>query len=334
MFQFEKIRYDFYVWVNNSNLPILLTTVKAKLYLFVFLLITLIVLLYYAFGSLTPEYRETIICIDKSKSLMFREFDIFLDLEENCVSFNFIPNNAFESIKATNDSLVFYKRNELYSDILPEFAISCKNIYYSNSDSSFYKYGYLHLDFHNTTDFFIKDYDAKRVRNSECGNRFVYQRADNLSFVYELERYYFPRFGWCDYFEREVIDCHGDEIFAPNGNPYVLYQLSLESFENNDFDSDNFTIAMLYKSGSMVINNIFPEPSFVTSKAIIFKGKQKIDEIIRNNGVYFYLQNLEKVKWFSRFQNLASLLSGAILAWMIDLIVSIILIWKELIKCD
>lgn len=328
-----KIKNDLDNWINRTNLPILLTTVKAKLYWIIFLLITMIVLLYYAFRSLTPEYHETVIYMNKSQSLLFNDFRIYCNLDKGSMDYHFTPDDAFYSVRATNDSLIF---NEGSSSKMPfsEYIIPNNVPAYSHPDSSFYTYGHLRLSIYNGHKFTLKVDNFNKIHQSECGVRRIYHEKDEPKFTYELEKYYYPNTGWCQYFETEHMVCISNELFTSSGNPYVLYQLTFERFEANDFspDSDDFFIIMNYKSGSIVINNIYPEPSMVTSNAIIFKGRKKISEVINNNGIYFYLQNLEKIKWLSRFQNFASLLSGAILAWIVDLLINIIVIWKEIIS--
>lgn len=55
---------------------------------------------------------------------------------------------------------------------------------------------------------------------------------------------------------------------------------------------------------------------------------------MQNGGVYIYLQDIENVSYISQFQDYASILAGALLAWIVELLVHIILVWERLILPD
>jgi len=95
-----------------------------------------------------------------------------------------------------------------------------------------------------------------------------------------------------------IIESHfkfgGEDMYSPNDNPYTLYQLFMPDYEKNDFYE---SLPVFFALCSLYILNF----------SMMVPGKYPIQE--------FFLD----------------LLAGAILAWIVELFVSIILVWKRLV---
>lgn len=98
--------------------------------------------------------------------------------------------------------------------------------------------------------------------------------------------------------------------------------------------SGDFKVAIHTNQGTTIALDVFPELSLCSSNCIIYKRRNKFEEIMQNGGVYIYLQDIENVSYISQFQDYASILAGALLAWIVELLVHIILVWERLILPD
>ncbi len=327
-------------WLAKSKLPFFLTTVKVRLWLILILFILMIVLLFYAFNKQYPEFRETSIVYNKTQSLLFNKMYIHCDLREKSAILYYELMNNFLDFKERNDSLIFNERNSLNDKLFPKSSLNCNYFCRKNSTDidSIMIYGFTNLTISNISNVKLDESYNKFYEDTknECQSNYLYQSnvKDNKKVITNrIERYYYKNKGLCSDFNFQHFKFGGEDMYSPNDNPYTLYQLFMPDYEKNDFYgySDDFQISIILNQGKTLVLDIFPEPSLKNSRCISYKGRKKLEEIIENQGVYIYLQDIEKANKISRFQNYASLLAGAILAWIVELFVSIILVWKRLV---
>ena len=300
----------------------------------------MIVLLFYAFNKQYPEFRETSIVYNKTQSLLFNKMYIHCDLREKSAILYYELMNNFLDFKERNDSLIFNERNSLNDKLFPKSSLNCNYfcLKYSTDIDSIMIYVFTNLTISNISNVKLDESYNKFYEDTknECQSYYLYQyivKDIKMSITNRIERYYYINKGLCSDFNFQHFKFGGEDMYSPNDNPYTLYQLFMPDYEKNDFYgySDDFQISIILNQGKTLVLDIFPEPSSKNSRCISYKGRKKLEEIIENQGVYIYLQDIELANIFSRFKFYVSLLACSILDWIVELFVSIILVWKRLV---
>ena len=78
------------------------------------------------------------------------------------------------------------------------------------------------------------------------------------------------------------------------------------------------------------IINIYPQPSKVSPGRLEYRGRTKFMEIWKNGGIYFLIENLNKKAISERKVYLYTILLGGALAFLLDIIVHLIIKWRNL----
>ena len=108
-----------------------------------------------------------------------------------------------------------------------------------------------------------------------------------------------------------------------------------------------FVDSVIYSQGCITINYghtgindykpyevkyAYPEPDKVTPFYLEYNRQESIEHILKNNGVYVILENVVARNKTNRLSLQFSILIGAIIAFMLDIIVNLILKWRRLAK--
>lgn len=107
-----------------------------------------------------------------------------------------------------------------------------------------------------------------------------------------------------------------DSIFSGNltinyGNHYGLYDLEDEPY---------------------IIKYIFPEPDIITPYEICYRSSKSQKALADNGGIYLIIEDINAKNIVSRKSLQFSVLIGAMIAFMLDIIVNLILKWRRLAK--
>ena len=80
------------------------------------------------------------------------------------------------------------------------------------------------------------------------------------------------------------------------------------------------------------IKYIYPEPDIVTPSYVEYNTIQSVEKLLKNHGVYLiYEDTMARIK-ANRISLQYTVLIGAIIAFMLDIIVNLILKWRRLAK--
>lgn len=125
-------------------------------------------------------------------------------------------------------------------------------------------------------------------------------------------------------------------------NPYFKFRIGVKMDCKYELDNNSEITIVLDNSknnasGSFIkeplnIDEIIPTPSYRTVSEIKYKGKEKIDEVIRNGGVYVSALDPEKKAEADKRQLLYSVFAGTFIAFCIDIFVQLILKWRKINK--
>lgn len=147
-----------------------------------------------------------------------------------------------------------------------------------------------------------------------------------------------------DGFMRESVMFYGNDIFhkSKSRNPYIAFYLKLNGFDleedaaagisfyytisddadSRDFEKDN----MEYQHPINLISS-YPKPTTVSPIGLSFEGEEF--QTILKDGLYIIAEDLSAKKLRDVESFWYSLLLGAFISWIIQLIVSIIRNWKK-----
>lgn len=125
-------------------------------------------------------------------------------------------------------------------------------------------------------------------------------------------------------------------------NPYYSFWLGL-NFECEPALDDSSSIRFLFNKVDVTkahegmeepinIEKIIPEPSEYTVSAIMYTGKEKIQEVIDNGGIYITAVDPVLKAKSEEKQIIYTVLAGTIFAFCIDLFVQLIIKWRRLKK--
>ena len=78
------------------------------------------------------------------------------------------------------------------------------------------------------------------------------------------------------------------------------------------------------------ITNIFPQPNLIIANMVAYKGKDKVQEVLDNGGVIFSGIAYNQKDMADRNVFLCTVLLGAALAFLLDVIVDLVIKWKNL----
>lgn len=143
------------------------------------------------------------------------------------------------------------------------------------------------------------------------------------------------------------LDYKGSSLFKDSKDisPYYNFWISitcdlLEDQSDTDNIEPNSVIIIKYSDRDSIgdflnpisIDKIIPEPSMVQPDRLAYIGNQKVQEVLRNQGIYFMgVDLLEKNKAEKKIF-LYTILIGTLLAFILDILVELIIKWRRLVQ--
>ena len=123
-------------------------------------------------------------------------------------------------------------------------------------------------------------------------------------------------------------------------NPYYSFWLGLKFECIPDFN-DSTSICLLFSktidamssdgiTEPINVEKVIPEPSERSVSKLIYKGKEKIDEVINNGGIYITAVDPVLKAKADEKQIIYTVLAGTIFAFCLDLLIQLILKWKRI----
>lgn len=142
------------------------------------------------------------------------------------------------------------------------------------------------------------------------------------------------------------LSIYGEDIFAPQKerkNPYLYFFIALFhqipdsvilkstsiSIEWGDSNSKDNRITKM-TTNPMRINYIYPEPDNMNFSTIIYSTQEKMREVCKNGGVVIQAEDIELVNRRNRLAFIYSILLGAVIAFWIDVLIHVIVKWRNL----
>ena len=156
------------------------------------------------------------------------------------------------------------------------------------------------------------------------------------------DKYYFGYSSLEDSTHYFKYSFYGKDVFKQwsKVNPYFKIWIGLNMKCKYELD-DNSEITILLddsnnnKYGKCIneplnIEEIIPQPSYRSVSEIKYKGKEKINEVVKNGGVYISALDPEKKAESDKRQILFSVFAGTFIAFCIDILVQLILKWRNI----
>lgn len=129
----------------------------------------------------------------------------------------------------------------------------------------------------------------------------------------------------------------GDNIFSNNGeNPYYRFFLELDMIPGDISEDSDITINLSDKDSignyQTPINfiSIYPEPNIIRPNKIQYTGSDNVKNVIKNGGVYIFMEDINRKNESDKHIFLCTVLLGAFLAFLFDIVVNLIIKWKNL----
>ena len=152
-------------------------------------------------------------------------------------------------------------------------------------------------------------------------------------------KYYYGRSSIEDSTHNYIYSFYGKDVLKEWSklNPYFKFWIGINMECNYEVD-DKSEIAILLndaRTGDFInepinIEEIIPNPSERTVSQIMYKGKDKINEVIKNGGIYVSAFDPEKKAETDKRQLLYSVFAGTLIAFCIDIFVQLILKWRKI----
>ena len=132
----------------------------------------------------------------------------------------------------------------------------------------------------------------------------------------------------------------GRDVFHKNKNPQASFWLGVNIRTECELsDSSMIKILMNKKDVNKSVSGIFnplsidqivPEPSIYNISEIIYRGKDKIHEVIKNGGVFIQVTDPTLKSESEKMQIINTVLAGTLLAFCLDIIVHLVKKWRRL----
>lgn len=125
-------------------------------------------------------------------------------------------------------------------------------------------------------------------------------------------------------------------IFSDENNrdPYyrIFLDLNIPICESLNGDEIGISYPGIKNEGALNILNVFPPPNIVKPDFIGWRGKEKIQEISSNSGILLFFEDLNRKAKTDREVFLCTVLLGTALAFLLDIIVNLIIKWRNLVS--
>lgn len=125
-------------------------------------------------------------------------------------------------------------------------------------------------------------------------------------------------------------------IFSDENNrsPYyrIFLKLDMSIGESLSGQEIGLCFSDITNKSALNILNVFPQPNIVKPDFIGWRGKEKIKEISLNSGVLLFFEDLNRKAETDREVFLCTVLLGTALAFLLDIIVNLIIKWRNLVS--
>lgn len=124
-------------------------------------------------------------------------------------------------------------------------------------------------------------------------------------------------------------------ILSPKDSPYIdcLLKLDFGEFNLNDSINDDSVIELNLGDNEdeiIVFNTIYPTPTEIGINRIKYTGKEAVERVLENKGIYIDAKNSVKAKQYDNLLLILSILGGTIIAFALDIIITLIYKWRRL----
>lgn len=131
-----------------------------------------------------------------------------------------------------------------------------------------------------------------------------------------------------------MLETKGDMI-AQQGNPYMdfFFKIDVGKFELNDslISPSLISIDFGKKDDEIVVfESVYPTPTSTGISIIKYEGAEAVKEVLENGGIYISAKNNIRSKEFDNLFLIISILGGTLIAFMLDIIITLIYKWRRL----
>ncbi len=187
----------------------------------------------------------------------------------------------------------------------------------------------------------FKTMDSHRVINSSHnlsigqGNPYYFCVTDSISDLYYKQYNYCKRgMDTIAVFKNSFV---GNFIANNKKNPYIYLNFIIDGGYTSD-PEDAFVIFNIgpkkgdnrVSSTAVNILSVFPEPTYISPSSIIYEGDE-LAKLYRNNGFVFLGEDLSIKQKSDRNTFLWTVLFGTAIALTIDILVNLILKWRDIL---
>lgn len=141
----------------------------------------------------------------------------------------------------------------------------------------------------------------------------------------------FPNYKSFDIYSKST----SGDIIAQKGNPYLdfFFKIDVGKFELNDSLVAPSLISIDFGKQNdeiIVFESVYPTPSSIGISKIKYEGAAAVREVLENGGIYISAKNNVRAKNFDNLFLIISILGGTLIAFMLDIIITLIYKWRRL----
>lgn len=121
------------------------------------------------------------------------------------------------------------------------------------------------------------------------------------------------------------------------GNPYIdcFFKINVGKYELNDSLVAPSLIEIDFGTKNdeiTIFDNVYPTPTHYGISKIKFEGADAVKEVLDNGGIYITAKNNVRAKKFDQLFLIISILGGTLIAFLLDIIITLIYKWRRLTK--
>ena len=123
----------------------------------------------------------------------------------------------------------------------------------------------------------------------------------------------------------------GGNMIAMERNPYIDFFFKLDFGKYDLAESSKITLDFTQDENEIIVfKHIYPAPTKVGINKIEFSGKEDVENVLENGGLYVSAENAVRAKKHNNLFLIISILGGTTLAFMLDIIITLIYKWRRL----
>jgi len=184
----------------------------------------------------------------------------------------------------------------------------------------------------------VKTFNKPYTKYHRTKNKQVYNSIKHTSH----NKYYYARSSIEDSTHYFVYSFYGKDVLKEWNklNPYFKFWIGINMECKYEIDDDSEITIVFDNSNNkqkgecinepLNIEEIIPTPTIRTTSEIKYKGKEKINEVIKNGGIYVSALDPEKKAETDKRQLLYSVFAGTFIAFCIDIFVQLIIKWRKI----